>query len=237
VARSTGRPAPPDVLQAFDPLASAEEKAAQDAWAGAEGLPPPVPEKPEFAAGSSTLPPLPASASVSTAEQRGPQNPFPAIASFARSLTSNVNINSLVAGRGRSRPGSMDFATAIQTPTAVGSFAAQQDRPQSSLASNDDAQLSARGSPKLQPLDQSRPGSGTASPLPRTDNLDENATARTNNGGGGKDGEPQFDFQRFLDQMKLKSSEPVAKYLRSYVPVMSSVGSCMFNDMLFRLRA
>ena len=32
------------------------------------------------------------------------------------------------------------------------------------------------------------------------------------------DGEPpQFDFQRFLDQMKTKSADPVAKYLRSYV--------------------
>jgi Rab5 GDP/GTP exchange factor len=28
---------------------------------------------------------------------------------------------------------------------------------------------------------------------------------------------PQFDFQRFLDQMKLRAAEPVAKYLRSYV--------------------
>lgn len=26
-----------------------------------------------------------------------------------------------------------------------------------------------------------------------------------------------FDFQKFLDQMKTKSAEPVSKYLRSYV--------------------
>ncbi|KAH9940720.1 uncharacterized protein BXZ73DRAFT_88467 [Epithele typhae] len=33
-----------------------------------------------------------------------------------------------------------------------------------------------------------------------------------------KDHDPsQFDFQRFLDQMKMKQAEPVAKYLRSYV--------------------
>ena len=35
----------------------------------------------------------------------------------------------------------------------------------------------------------------------------------------GKDKEqdpPQFDFQKFLDQMKKKGAEPVAKYLRSY---------------------
>lgn len=32
-----------------------------------------------------------------------------------------------------------------------------------------------------------------------------------------QDGELQFDFQRFLDQMKLKAAEPVAKYLRSFL--------------------
>jgi Rab5 GDP/GTP exchange factor len=30
--------------------------------------------------------------------------------------------------------------------------------------------------------------------------------------------EVAFDFQKFLDQMKTKGAEPVAKYLRSYVP-------------------
>jgi hypothetical protein len=31
--------------------------------------------------------------------------------------------------------------------------------------------------------------------------------------------EPPFDFQRFLDQLRSKSAEPVAKYLRSYVTI------------------
>ncbi|THG96747.1 hypothetical protein EW026_g5143 [Hermanssonia centrifuga] len=36
--------------------------------------------------------------------------------------------------------------------------------------------------------------------------------------GKANDGDPlQFDFQKFLDQMKLKSAEPVAKYLRSFL--------------------
>lgn len=30
-----------------------------------------------------------------------------------------------------------------------------------------------------------------------------------------KEKEPSFDFQKFLDQMKSRSAEPVAKYLRS----------------------
>lgn len=37
---------------------------------------------------------------------------------------------------------------------------------------------------------------------------------------------PQFDFQRFLDQMKLKSAEPVAKYLRSYVSTVEYIFAC-----------
>lgn len=41
-------------------------------------------------------------------------------------------------------------------------------------------------------------GSGAASPIP-------------------KPADGAFDFQRFLDQMKSKSAEPVSKYLRSYV--------------------
>jgi hypothetical protein len=49
--------------------------------------------------------------------------------------------------------------------------------------------------------------SGTASPVPdpRTENEQDKEK--------GKD--PSFDFQTFLDQMKLKAAEPVAKYLRS----------------------
>ncbi|KII85928.1 hypothetical protein PLICRDRAFT_115563 [Plicaturopsis crispa FD-325 SS-3] len=53
--------------------------------------------------------------------------------------------------------------------------------------------------------DGSRPSSGASSPRP----------------GGGKGKEPkdpsQFDFQSFLEQMKLKGAEPVAKYLRSFL--------------------
>lgn len=32
-----------------------------------------------------------------------------------------------------------------------------------------------------------------------------------------RDKDPQFDFQTFLDQMKSRGAEPVAKYLRSQV--------------------
>ena len=32
-----------------------------------------------------------------------------------------------------------------------------------------------------------------------------------------RDKDPQFDFQTFLDQMKSRSADPIAKYLRSHV--------------------
>ncbi|KXN84246.1 Vacuolar protein sorting-associated protein 9a [Leucoagaricus sp. SymC.cos] len=37
------------------------------------------------------------------------------------------------------------------------------------------------------------------------------------NGNGTKPAEGQFDFQKFLDQMKTRSAEPVSKYLRSFL--------------------
>jgi len=40
------------------------------------------------------------------------------------------------------------------------------------------------------------------------DNGSEDETLR-------KEKEPSFDFQKFLDQMKSRGAEPVAKYLRS----------------------
>lgn len=38
-----------------------------------------------------------------------------------------------------------------------------------------------------------------------------------------KSTEPQFDFQRFLDQLKTRSAEPIAKYFRRYV-------QCLLNE-------
>ncbi|KAI0036221.1 hypothetical protein K488DRAFT_8421, partial [Vararia minispora EC-137] len=182
-------PPAPDILQTFDPLVSAEEKAARDAWANPEGHPPPhsLPAKSEWMAGPSTVPP-------SEAETHGSSNPFPAISSLARSLTlSNMNINTLVAGKGRSRPQSMDSATIIQTPTpsSASSFAVQQDRARSNLGGF--GSFRSQGPVRKE---------GTAS---RSSNR------------GTKDVDPPFDFQRFLDQMKQKSAEPVAKYLRSFL--------------------
>ncbi|VDB90681.1 unnamed protein product [Peniophora sp. CBMAI 1063] len=212
--------ADPDVLQSFDPLA--EDKAAHDAWASSEGHPPPVPSKSEPDTFSSTAGPSSEPLPASTSEPPRNPNPFPgAIANIARQFTlPSVNIKTLVAGTGRSRshsrPGSMDFATAIQTPTPVsaGSFAAQQqqsERARSNLVPTDDPETDARGSPKLA-------GTGTGPAQPRVQAISREASGSRPGSRASREGDPPaFDFQRFLDQMKLKSAEPIAKYLRSFL--------------------
>jgi hypothetical protein len=102
---------------------------------------------------------------------------------------------SLVAGT-RGRPQSLDMATVVQTPVHPVSFAAQQD-----------AVISNRGSPKMDAV--TLPAQVVHHTLRRNEPSQERP--------GGKDKDPPFDFQKFLDQMKTKSAEPVARYLRSFL--------------------
>ncbi|KZV68258.1 hypothetical protein PENSPDRAFT_653400 [Peniophora sp. CONT] len=204
----------PDVLQSFDPLATSDD---QNAWADSESNPPPVPSKSEpdsFSTPSTSTQPLPSSTSDPQPQQ--PRN-FPGtIANIARGFTLpsvNMNIKTLVAGKQRSRPQSMDFATVIQTPTPVsaGSFAQQQmghERTRSNLVP-DDAVAEARGSPKLS-------GSNIGVDSPRVRAISREASG-SRPGSRASGDPPAFDFQRFLDQMKAKSAEPIAKYLRSFL--------------------
>jgi hypothetical protein len=174
-----------DTLDTFDPLAHHEEQSARDAWANAEGHPPPTPPKQD-------LPPPPRESTASTST-------FPSFSSFARSfaLPSLPNMNmSLVAGT-RARPQSLDTATLMPTPVHSTLFASQQQ----------DTETSNRGSPKIDPA--ALPPHAVLNALRREDPSRE----RT----GAKDKDPPFDFQKFLDQMKSKSAEPVARYLRSCV--------------------
>ncbi|KAH9074697.1 hypothetical protein EDB83DRAFT_2352763 [Lactarius deliciosus] len=123
---------------------------------------------------------------------------FPSFSSFARSfaLPSLPNVSmSLVAGS-RVRPQSLDTAMVVQTPVHPVSFAAQQD-----------ADIESRGSPKIDAA--TLPTQVVHSALRRSDPSQERPV--------GKDKDPQFDFQKFLDQMKTKSAEPVARYLRSFL--------------------
>jgi hypothetical protein len=130
----------------------------------------------------------------------GSPSSFSSFSTFARSfaLPSLPNVSmSLVAGT-RGRPQSLDTATVVRTPVHPVSFAAQQD-----------AAISSRGSPKMDAM--TLPVQVVHDTLRRKEPSQERP--------GGKDKDPAFDFQKFLDQMKTKSAEPVARYLRSCVSV------------------
>ncbi|KAM5531456.1 hypothetical protein V8D89_014846, partial [Ganoderma adspersum] len=170
-------PVTQDVLREFDPLASAEGKAAQQAWANSEGHPPPppVPTKEPV----SPAPPTPSTPN----RPSSPIPAFPALAALARTFALPLTRNQ--------RPRSLDSAAAVPSPATLSSFAQQQSTPDARVV--EDVASMSNG-----PVAS---GSGRSTP-------------------SGKDKEqesPQFDFQKFLDQMKMKGAEPVAKYLRSYV--------------------
>lgn len=177
-----------EVLREFDPLASQEEQAAREAWADADAHPPPPPRTP-----SPPPPPtkdtLPPSPDLPLVPPpAAPSSAFPSLAALARSFS--------IPTIPRSRPVSFDFAKAVPSPATLSSFASQQQQPQNP----DTIAVKGINSPS---------GSGTESPRHRT-------------GDGTTDGkdrekEQPFDFQKFLDQMKLKAAEPVARYLRSCV--------------------
>lgn len=219
----------PDVLDAFDPLASHEEQSAREAWASTEGRPPPTPPPKPPQAIFAPTPSSPAPPASVTAPERPSTPSFPSLASLARSFAlPNVNINALVAGSGsgsstpskarKSRPASLDTATLVPTPIFPLSFASQQ-RNKALVDPEQDEEVTARGSPKQRPAD------GTASPSPRVRALareKQESRSRSRGGDPGADKDPQFDFQKFLDQMKTRSAEPVAKFLRSYAPVLRS---------------
>ena len=190
-----------DTFDTFDPQAHHEEQSAREAWASAEGHPAPVsaPSQDPDPDPDPQSPPQESGAPSSSST-------FASFSSIARSfaLPSLPNMNiSLVAGT-RTRPQSIDTADILRTPIIAGSFASQQD-----------VEIEARGSPKM----------GTAalvqSPESAVQVQVQNVLRRENPSRerpGGKDKDPPFDFQKFLDQMKTKSAEPVARYLRSSVP-------------------
>ena len=182
-----------EVLQNFDPLEQAEEQAAREAWSQSEGHPPPPP----LAERTSVEPTSPVPLSTPEIQKplstpletpkRGSGSNFPSLASLARSFT--------IPTLPRPRPVSMDTAKPVPSPTILSSFSSQQQE----QSDSHDPELSSAVSRSDTPGGS---GIGTASPKPER---------------GDKGKEPVFDFQKFLDQMKMKQAEPVAKYLRSYV--------------------
>lgn len=194
-------PVKADLLLEFDPLVAAEEKAAQQAWSTSASHPPPPPPRPiEVEADAPEAPQLDEpSAHPNSPPPPGPStpnrpsSPIPAFPALA----ALARTFALPLTRSQ-RPRSFDTATAVPSPATISSFAQQQSAP-----------------PTRSPEEQS----------PSThDHIQSNSgRSSPSTTGKGKDQEPPpFDFQKFLDQMKLKGAEPVAKYLRSYVNALAT---------------
>lgn len=175
-----------DVLHEFDPLAVQEEKAAKEAWENAESHPQVSPPPPPEAPHKST------EGGGSGGESGPPAVPAKTVEEPARPSSPMSSFPSLAAlARTFALPlTSRQRPRSLDSATAVPSPATL-----SSFASQQQA-----GRPSES---GSAPGSGASTPTSRA--------GRSNDGDP-----PQFDFQRFLEQMKSKSAEPVAKYLRSY---------------------
>lgn len=199
-----------DVLEEFDPLADRKEMEAQDAWARSEGHP--MPLKANTHSRTSSIPaPAPVPVPVPVPERRdslprtptrsfSPQTSVPSpsvvLSTFASSLAKTFTLP-------KSRPSSMEGPQAnVLTPNSIQSFARQQQEPRPTTPSR----------PLGTDFVDYHQGEGSATQLQRRD------VEKGSN-------EPvPFDFQKFLDQMKAKSAEPVAKYLRSLVQSLN----CMF---------
>ncbi|EFI27347.1 guanine nucleotide exchange factor Vps9 [Coprinopsis cinerea okayama7 len=191
-------PVSKDVLSEFDPLASVEEAAARQAWESSEGHPPP----PRTPSPPPRTPSPPSTQDPSKAPPETPNTSMVASPTAIDTPSSSSSFPSLAAlartfaiPLARPRPQSLDAAKPVPSPATLSSFAAQQDASSRSDPRRDNASRS--GTP-------SAAGSGTASPVPG---------ARTDS----KPAEGAFDFQKFLDQMKSRSAEPVSKYLRSFL--------------------
>ncbi|KAI6164564.1 hypothetical protein EDD17DRAFT_1561205 [Pisolithus thermaeus] len=199
---------PGDVLREFDPLSDQQELDAHCAWAGAEGHPPPgaSSQSANDTPGHSRPPSLDLFRPNTPGLQAPSTSPFPSLAAIARSFSKPG-----VARTTRPRPTSMDTAKPIAplTPRTVASFASQQQQPSSS-------QLGA-----LSPLSNQLAAQQDGNTEENWATQDQQASTSVNTGNRPetprKEKDPSFDFQKFLDQMKSRSADPVAKYLRSFL--------------------
>ena len=194
-----------EVLNEFDPLVDAKEKEALAAWKTSEGhpmrlradtgtktpsMPAPVPV-PVPVAAPSRRDSLPRTPVRSSSPSPSTSSPSAVLSSFASSLAKTFTLP-------RPRPRSMEESHAsVLSPNSIQSFVIQQGR--SSLSNNDKAGRSTEIDNYIE-----------------QEGISHTAKEQTNDSKASDDPLP-FDFQNFLDQMKSRSAEPVAKYLRSLV--------------------
>ncbi|KAJ7759172.1 hypothetical protein B0H16DRAFT_1534669 [Mycena metata] len=183
VALDLKPPVSEQVLSEFDPLAHQEEAAAREAWESAEGHPPQPPRTP------SPSPPTPPLKDDAAAASLQPQTPssslFPSFSALARTLAA-------IPMRPKSRPGSMDIARGVPSPSTLSAFVEQQTQPQQN---------------QLAPSQTTTSESTTSG----------RSTPATSSSSDASKADPPFDFQKFLDQMKSRNAEIVAKYLKSFL--------------------
>jgi Rab5 GDP/GTP exchange factor len=182
----------PDILDEFDPLVDQKEKESREAWGQSRGHPPlPVPE------------PIPVPSTPEPSEKKfkrgswalnvgisGRESPPPSASSLNSPFSSLASLARSFA-LPKQRPTSLDAARAVPSPATISSFANQQNREPKYAESPASSQQVGDRSVEME--------------------AGENATALSR----AKPVEQTFDFQQFLDQMKTKGAEPVAKYLRS----------------------
>lgn len=223
------------IIDDFDPLGNKTEQEAKKAWEQSEPHPP-VPPKPSPAQPENTTQdgptPLPTNAqslpppvpipvpdpipippvitdkplpdpNSTTSTTQDPAQPvslsstptFSGLAALARTFIPKSPVRT-------SRPLSIDQATVISSPT-TSTFAYAQEQGTSHKRSQ------SQGPPPPLNLEAGlnrplTPGSAPRTPKSVAKDVD-------------KDQPPPFDFQSFLEQIKSKPAEPVAKYLRSCV--------------------
>lgn len=137
---------------------------------------------------SPATPPPPEKDETPSSSTQNNQPPSTPSSTTLNSLTSFARSFSIPALT-KSRPTSMDGASNVPSPATLSSFASQQQQtPRRTLQD-----LSAEPSSS-----DNVAAVGTASPK-------DTAV------------DPPFDFQKFLDQMKSKNAEPIAKYLKSFL--------------------
>ncbi|KAF9645815.1 hypothetical protein BDM02DRAFT_3189385 [Thelephora ganbajun] len=232
------------VLNGFDPLSNKVEQEAKMAWEQPDLHPPAVPpksspvqpesvtqDKPILSPASTHSHPPPAPIPVPDPVPIPPtqtitDKPLPdpnsttstaqdLVQSISRSTTPSLSGISAIARTfipkspvRTPRPLSIDQATVISSPTTATFGISVREQTSSQRSSQSQGPALSPLNPETQSKhDESRPqtpGSAPRTPKSATKDVD-------------KDQPPPFDFQFFLEQMKSKSTEPVAKYLRSFL--------------------
>ena len=221
------------VLDEFDPLGNNVEQEAKLAWEQSEPHPPVVPpkssavqsdpptqDKPTSIPPPAPIPipdpvPIPPTQTITDKPLPDPTSAPPTTQDpaqpISRSTTPSLSGLAAIARNfiprspaRISRPLSIDQASVILSPTAATFGASAQEQ---ATAHKRSQSLGPTSSP-LNPDVQSKHDDG----WPQTPRTPKSAAKDVD-----KDHPPPFDFQLFLEQIKSKGAEPVAKYLRSWV--------------------